>query len=194
MVEADVALDDAAQRVLEVVHARIILDDVMARSRLLRPGAALALVLVLAGPAAAAPDTPAAPAFSARLLDEGRTLDSRALIGKKVVVLRFQASWCKVCTRRRRRSRGSPRRTARATSRSSASTSRRPPPTPAPAQALQATYAAALDPGARIANRFGFKRAPYTVVIDKKGEMVARITGSADEARLAKIIEPLLAP
>ena len=41
---------------------------------------------------------PAAPAFSARLLDEGRTLDSRALIGKKVVVLRFQGSWCKVCT------------------------------------------------------------------------------------------------
>src|SRR4030095_3588210 len=48
-----------------------------------------------------------------------------------------------------------------------------------------------LDQGARMATRFGFKRAPYTVVIDKRGEVVKRITGSADEARLTKILDPL---
>ena len=166
----------------------------MARPRLLRPGAAaLALVLGLAGAAAA--DTPAAPAFSARVLDEGRTLDSRALIGKKVVVLRFQGSWCKVCTAQavaiqRLAEKYGPRDVevigvhVNDTAAETRAWRRR----------YKQTYPAALDPGARIATRFGFKRAPYTVVIDKKGEIVARIHGSADEARLAKIIEPLLRP
>jgi peroxiredoxin len=165
----------------------------MTRIRLLRPGGALALVLVLAGPAAAAPDTPAAPAFSARLLDENRTLDSRALIGKKVVVLRFQGSWCKVCTAQ---AAGIQRLAEKYGPRDVEVIGVHVNDTAADARAwrrrYKQTYPAALDPGARIATRFGFKRAPYTVVIDKKGEMVARIHGSADEARLAKIIEPLL--
>lgn len=167
----------------------------MARARLLHAGAALTFVLALAGAAAAAPATPAAPAFSAKLLDDGRALDSRALIGKKVVVLRFQGSWCKVCTAQavaiqRLADKYGPRDVevigvhVNDTAAEARAWRRR----------YKQTYPAALDPGARIATRFGFKRAPYTVVIDKKGEMVARITGSADEARLAKIIEPLLAP
>src|SRR5262245_8969756 len=61
---------------------------------MLRVMAAFALFwCTLAAPALAAP---AAPAFTLKLLD-GRTFDSRALIGKQVVLLRFQASWCKVC-------------------------------------------------------------------------------------------------
>jgi thioredoxin-like negative regulator of GroEL len=55
-----------------------------------------------------------------------------------------------------------------------------------------ATYAAGLDPHLAIANRFGFRRTPYTVVINKKGEMVARIHGPADEARLARVLDPLV--
>ncbi|OGK85025.1 MAG: hypothetical protein A2X52_09770 [Candidatus Rokubacteria bacterium GWC2_70_16] len=55
-----------------------------------------------------------------------------------------------------------------------------------------ATYPAGLDPRLRIANRFGFKGTPYTVVIDRKGEMAARIHGSADETRLARGLDPLL--
>ena len=57
--------------------------------------AALALLVIEAGPAVAAP--PAAPAVRMPLLKGGETFDSRALIGKKVLVLRFQASWCKTC-------------------------------------------------------------------------------------------------
>jgi peroxiredoxin len=41
---------------------------------------------------------PAAPGFKVNLLD-GRTLDSRDLIGKKILVLRFQASYCRPCVR-----------------------------------------------------------------------------------------------
>src|SRR5215813_6168447 len=72
--------------------ARIILPDYTGRMR------ALLLTLTLvwcAAPAFAAP--PSAPAFTLTLLDGSDTFDSRALIGKKVLVVRFQASWCKVC-------------------------------------------------------------------------------------------------
>ena len=57
--------------------------------------AALAFLALSPAPAAAAP--PAAPAVRMPLLKGGETFDSRALIGKKVLVLRFQASWCKTC-------------------------------------------------------------------------------------------------
>src|SRR5215470_8014566 len=63
--------------------------------QLLLPVVALA-VLVAPAPAAAA--AAAAPPLAAPLLDENREFDSRALIGKKVLVLRFQGSWCKTCT------------------------------------------------------------------------------------------------
>src|SRR4029453_8274187 len=41
---------------------------------------------------------PAAPGFKVTTLD-GKTVDSRDLIGKKVIVLRFQASYCKACVK-----------------------------------------------------------------------------------------------
>lgn len=61
-------------------------------------------------------------------------------------------------------------------------------------RAHNATYPAGLDPSLTIADRFGFKETPYTVVISQNGEMVATIHGSADEARLAKVIDPLIPP
>jgi len=54
-----------------------------------------AFALLLAPVAALA--APAAPAVTLTLLDGQTAFDSRALIGKKVLVVRFQASWCKVC-------------------------------------------------------------------------------------------------
>lgn len=53
-------------------------------------------LLALAAPALAAPT---APGFKARLLDSGETVDTRELMGKKILVLRFQASYCKPCAR-----------------------------------------------------------------------------------------------
>lgn len=159
--------------------------------QLLVPVVALA-VLVAPTPAAAA--APAAPPLAARLLDEDREFDSRALIGKKVLVLRFQGSWCKTCTAQ---APGIQRLAEKYRDRDVEVMGVHVNDTAAEARAwrkrYKQTYGAVLDPGARMATRFGFKLAPYTVVIDKRGEVVKRITGSADEARLIKIIDPLLA-
>jgi peroxiredoxin len=162
----------------------------MFATRLVHPLVALAL---LAG-AAAAGAAPAAPPFTARLLDDGREFDSRALIGKAVLVLRFQGSWCKTCTAQ---SASMQRLAEKYRARDVMVIGVHVNDTATDARAwrkrYRQTYPAALDQGARVATRFEFKRAPYTVVIDKRGEMVARITGSADEGRLAKILDPLLA-
>lgn len=135
-----------------------------------------------------------APALTLNLLD-GKPFDSRSLLGKKVLVIRFQASWSRLSAR-----------AAPAFERSylkyrhrgvefigihlqdDAGNAKRF------LKAHQATYPAGLDPDLRIANRFGFDRTPYTVVISKAGEIVARRRGSMSEAELAKLIDPLLKP
>jgi peroxiredoxin len=155
--------------------------------------AALAFLALWPAPAAAAP--PAAPAVRMPLLKGGETFDSRALIGKKVLVLRFQASWCKTCAAQaaglqrvydRYKGRGvellaihvdDPERDARAF-----------------LEAHHATYAGALDPSFRVANRFGLKRVPYTVIVNKRGEIAARLDATADETRLAAAIDAALKP
>ena len=150
---------------------------------------ALAALLSLTSAVAAAP---AAPGFKVRLLD-GRSLDSRDLIGSKILVLRFQASYCKPCAResaalgrlaQRYRERGvevlavhvqdavvDVRKFMRAN---------------------RVTYAVALDPRLTIANRYGFKGTPYTVVIDRQGEIVARMHGVSVVTRLPRLLDDLL--
>jgi len=149
----------------------------------------LAALLSLTSSAAAAP---AAPGFKVRLLD-GRSLDSRDLIGKKILVLRFQASYCKPCAREsaalgrlaeRYRERGvevlaihvqdaavDVRRFIRSN---------------------KVTYPVALDPRLTIGNRYGFKGTPYTVVIDRQGEIVARLPGESAVTRLPRLLDEIL--
>ena len=54
------------------------------------------------------------------------------------------------------------------------------------------TYPVALDPKLTIGNSFGFKGAPFTVVIDQKGDIVAQMTGESAVSRLPKILDDLL--
>src|SRR5258706_323375 len=56
----------------------------------------LVALLVAVTPALAAP---AAPGFRVKQLDGPRVFDSRDLMGKRVIVLRFQASYCKPCVK-----------------------------------------------------------------------------------------------
>lgn len=153
--------------------------------------AGLALMF-LAAPALAAPS---APAFGLKLLDGSGTFDSRDLIGKKVIVVRFQASWCKVC---REEAAGIERVWRKYRTSGVEVVGVQVQDTPADAlrflRAHGATYPAGLDPRLTIANRFGVKGTPYTVVINRRGEMVARIRGRGGEASLARVLDPLVKP
>ncbi len=153
------------------------------------------LALILAWPSPPAWAHPTAPAFTLRLLDGKKTLDSRSYLGKSVLVVRFQASWCKVCVRE---AAGFERTYQKYRPLGVEFVGIQVQDTAADAMRFLdshgATYPVGLDPTLKIANRFGFKGTPYTVVISRKGEMLARIHGSADETRLAKAIDPLLPP
>jgi peroxiredoxin len=148
--------------------------------------------LLLAAPALAAP---AAPGFTLTLLDGRGHFDSRAHIGKDAVVVRFQASWCKVCNQE---AAGLERIYQKYRTRGVEVVSVQVQDTEADARkflkANKLTCPAGLDPHLKIANRFGFRGTPYTVVINQKGEMVARIHGRSDEARLSRILDPLAKP
>ena len=153
---------------------------------------ALAFLSLHVPPAVAAP---AAPAIRVRLLDGGETFDSRLLIGKKVLVVRFQASWCKTCAAQ---ATGVQRVYERYQDRDVEFLALHVEDTERDARrflrAHRTTYHTALDPDIRVANRFGFRRAPYTIVINKRGEIVARLEATADEARLAAAIDSALKP
>ncbi len=150
---------------------------------------ALLLALAIVAPAHAAPP---APAFTLRLLDSPRTFDSRSAIEKTVLVVRFQASWCRSCAReapalQRLYERYRPlgvevigvqvQDTAADATRF--------------LEAHGATYPAGLDPRLKIANRFGMTGTPYTVVISRAGRLVARIRGESGVSQLPKILDPL---
>jgi hypothetical protein len=53
-------------------------------------------------------------------------------------------------------------------------------------------YPVALDPRLTIGNHFGFKGSPYTVVVDRNGEIVARLVGESAVSKLPRILEDLL--
>jgi cytochrome c biogenesis protein CcmG/thiol:disulfide interchange protein DsbE len=135
-----------------------------------------------------------APAFTLKLLD-GKTFDSRSLIGKKALVIRFQASWSRLSVQsapafersyRKYRNRG--------VEFVGVQVQDEPGNARRFLKAHQASYPAGLDPDLRIANRFSFERTPYTVVISKRGEIVARRSGIMSEGELATLIDPLLKP
>jgi peroxiredoxin len=155
--------------------------------------AALGVLICLLGGAFAAHAAPPAPAFTLKLLESGETFDSRALIGKKPVVVRFQASWCKPCAadaaafERAWRTYG-----ARGVEFVAVHVQDTEGDARQFLRAHGATYPAGLDPKLRVANLFKAKGTPYTVVVDKKGEIVARLAGRADDRRLATTLDPLL--
>ncbi len=155
--------------------------------------AALAFLAIEASPAAAAP--PAAPAVRLPLLKGGETFDSLALIGKKVLVLRFQASWCKLCAGQAAGlQRVYDRYKARDVEILAIHVDDPEPDVRAFVAAHRATYPVALDPSLRVANRFGFKRTPYTVIVNKRGEIAARLDATTDLARLSAAIDTALKP
>ena len=162
---------------------------------------ALALALVSVVPALAAPAfaaapanaAPAAPGFRVKLLDSPRTFDSREMMGKKVVVLRFQSSYCKPCAREAEalarlveRYRGREVEFLALHVQDATADVKRF------ARDHRVNYALALDPKLTIGNRYGVKGTPYTVVIDRKGEIFARLPGESAVARLPRVLDEAL--
>jgi peroxiredoxin len=152
----------------------------------------LVFLLILALPAVGHAE-PAAPGFKVRLLDGKTSVDSRDLIGKKIVVLRFQASYCKPCVKESaalgrlfERYRGRGVEVIAFHVQDSVADTR------SFMRANKVTYPVALDPKLSIGNSFGFKGTPYTVVVDQKGEMVAQIKGQSAVTRLPRILDELL--
>ena len=151
---------------------------------------ALAVLLALTTGSEAAP---AAPGFKVKLIDGKTTLDSRDLIGKKILVLRFQASYCKTCVREApalgrlfEKYRSKDVEVVAVHVQDTANDTR------AFVRKFKATYPVALDPRLTIGNTFGFKGTPYTVVIDRRGEMVAQIHGASAVSRLPRILDELV--
>ena len=151
---------------------------------------ALALALVSVVPALAAP---AAPGFRVKLFDSPRTFDSREMMGKKVVVLRFQASYCKSCVRE---TEALARLVERYRDREVEFLALHVQDAPADVKRFardhRLNYALALDPKLTIGNRYGVKGTPYTVVIDRKGEIFARLPGESAIGRLPRVIDEAL--
>lgn len=147
--------------------------------------------LALVGRAGAAET---APGFRVKLLDAPREVDTRELIGKRVLVLRFQASYCKPCNRE---SAALDRVAARYRDRGVEVLALHVQDTVADTRRFikrhRVRYAVALDPNLTIGNRFGFKGTPYTVVVDRKGEIVAELHGVSAVGRLPKILDAALA-
>ena len=154
-------------------------------------GLAFAGLIAFVAVAAAAP---AAPGFRVRLLDGSRTINSRDLIGKKILVLRFQASYCKPCARE---SPALARLAERYRSRNVEVLAIHVQDTAADARRFvrdnHVVYPVALDPQLTIGNHYGFKGSPYTVVIDRKGEIVARLVGESAVSKLPRILDDLVA-
>jgi peroxiredoxin len=152
----------------------------------------LAVLLVLAV-AASVSAAPAAPGFRVKVLDSGRTFDSREMMGKKVVVLRFQASYCRACARESAAfGRVAERYADRGVEFLALHVQDTVADTRRFVRAQKANYPVALDPKLTIGNRYGVTGTPYTVVIDRKGEITARITGAAAPARLPRILDDAL--
>jgi len=106
-------------------------------------------------------------------------------------VLRFQASYCKPCAResaalgrltsaiaRARRGAGHPR---------AGRGGRRPSLHPLQQGHLSCRARSRLT----IGNRYGFKGTPYTVVIDRQGEIVARLPGESAVTRLPRLLDEI---
>jgi peroxiredoxin len=153
----------------------------------------LVAVLVVLWPALAFA-APAAPGFKVKLLDSRATFDSREHAGKDVIVVRFQASWCRPCVRE---SAALSRLADRYRPRGVEVIALHVQDTAVDARRFVRThhvsYRMALDPRLSVANLFEFAGTPDTIVIDRKGEIAARLTGVSAIARLPRVLDEVLA-
>jgi peroxiredoxin len=151
--------------------------------------AVLGVLLAVAGGAEAAP---AAPGFVLNLLD-GTPFDSRESIGKQILVLRFQASYCKPCVKESAAlNRVAERYKDRGVKILAIHVQDTVRDVRAFVRAQKVNYAIGLDPRLSVGNKFGFHGTPYTLVIDRTGEIVASLHGVGAVPRIPRTLDDLL--
>jgi peroxiredoxin len=156
---------------------------------------ALALAVIVGGaPGPGRADNHSeAPGLRVTLLDSKRIVDSRELTGRNVLVVRFQASYCRACAKESRAfGRMVDRYRARGVEFVAVHVQDTLADTRRFMKAQKVTYPVALDPQLTVGNRFGFKGTPYTVVMDLKGDLVAQIHGEGAMSQLPKILDDAL--
>ena len=154
----------------------------------------LAIVVALVGSVAAGEAAQEAPPFRVTPLDTRATFDLRDRLGKRPVVVRFQASWCKACGKEAAGFRRlAERYRARGVDFIGIHVQDTATDTRKFMKAHPVGFPVALDPKLAIANRFDFKGTPTTVVINRKGELVARVDGEGAVTRLPRILDEVLA-
>jgi peroxiredoxin len=154
---------------------------------------ALALVIGAAPGSGLADHLGEAPGLRVEPLNDARVIDSREITGKKVLVVRFQASYCRACARESRAfSRLVERYRGQAVEFVAVHVQDTEADTRKFIRAQKVAYPVALDPQLSIGNRFGFKGTPYTVVMDLKGHLVARLDDASALDRLPAIIDAAL--
>jgi peroxiredoxin len=152
----------------------------------------LALLGVLLAVAGGAEAAPAAPGFVLHLLD-GTPFDSRESIGKQIIVLRFQASYCKPCVKESAAlNRVAERYKDRGVKVLAIHVQDTVRDVRAFARAQKVTYAIGLDPRLSVGNKFGFRGTPFTLVIDRDGEIVASLHGVGAVSRIPATLDGLL--
>jgi len=146
------------------------------------------LLAVTAGAEAA----PTAPGFLLHLLD-GTPFDSRESIGKQILVVRFQASYCKPCAKEAAAlNRLTERYRDRGVTFVAIHVQDTVDDTRKFVRTHKVAYPVVLDPRLMLGNRFNFKGTPYTVVIDRRGEIAARLVGEGAAKRLPQILDASL--
>ena len=154
----------------------------------------LAIAILVGGTVAAVDAAPEAPAFRVTPLDTRAVFDSRDRLGKRPVVVRFQASWCKACGKEAAGfKRLAERYRARGVDFIAIHVQDTATDTRKFMKAHPAGFPVALDPKLAIANRFDFKGTPTTFVINRKGELVTRVDGEGAVTRLPRILDEVLA-
>lgn len=133
-----------------------------------------------------------APGFRVTTLN-GTKIDSNELIGKKIIVLRFQASYCKPCVKESPAlSKVAERYRDRDVEFIAVHVQDTVVDTRRFITRTKATYPVAMDPRLSLGNRFGFRGTPYTVVVDKAGELAVQYHGVNAVNRLPRTLDALL--
>jgi cytochrome c biogenesis protein CcmG, thiol:disulfide interchange protein DsbE len=123
----------------------------------------------------------------------GNTIDFPAQLAGKVVVVRFWASWCPFCKAEMKSIQSVWAETRdKGVEVLAVNVGQDKADIADFVAKLGVTYPVLLDPGSKVARRYGVTALPMTLLIGRDGRVMGRILGEADEATFRARLEELL--